>query len=231
MGLVWLAWHRTAGGRHCWIWADGVALPLVSILMLMVFSTSILQAITRSDPDALVIDVTGQQFWWDVVYDPDGAALRDANEIVLPLGRPVTLRFHARDVIQSFWIPSLAGKMDMIPGRVTILTLTATEPGRFRSQRAEFCGLSHPKMAFEAVVLPPEAFNLWLTDLASEARDAVTPLQVAGCDAFLGAGCAACHQIRGVATGGVLGPDLTRLAARVTLGAGMWRMNTGNFAG
>lgn len=231
MAVVWLVWRRNAGGRHWWVWAGGVVLPLVSILTLMVFSTSTLQAITRSDPDALVIEVTGHQYWWDIVYDPDGAALRDANEIVLPLDRPVTIRLRSNDVIHSFWIPSIAGKMDMIPGRVNTLTVTATELGRFRGQCAEFCGLSHPLMAFEALVLPPEDFDMWLADLGGEARDAVTPQEVAGRDVFLNAGCAACHQINGVAEGGVLGPDLSRVGARASLGAGMWRMNVGNLAG
>ncbi|OAN79431.1 cytochrome c oxidase subunit II [Jannaschia sp. EhC01] len=231
LAVIWLAWRRDTGGRGWWIWGGGIVLPLVAILTLLVFSTSILQAITREDPDALLIEVTGHQFWWDVVYDPDGAALRDANEVVIPAGRPVTFRLRSNDVIHSFWIPSIAGKMDMIPGRVNTLTVTATEPGRFRGQCAEFCGLAHPLMAFEVVVLEAEAFDEWLANLDGEARDPVRPQEVAGREVFLGAGCAACHRIAGVAEGGVLGPDLSRVGARASLGAGMWDMNTGNLAG
>jgi len=231
MLLVWLAWRRDRPARHWWVWSGGIVLPVVSILVLMVASTAALVAMTRSDDTALVVDVTGHQFWWDLVYDPDGLAVRDANEMVLPAGRPVTLRLQSADVIHSFWVPSLSGKMDMIPGRVNTLTLTATEPGRYRGQCAEFCGLSHPRMAFEVVVLEPAAFDRWLIRTAGEARDAARPELLRGRQVFIDYGCAACHAVRGVATGARLGPDLTRVGARGSLGAGMWRMNQGNLAG
>jgi cytochrome c oxidase subunit 2 len=231
MGLVWLAWARKRPAGHWWIWAGGIVLPMVAIVTLMVASTAALVATTRPAENALVIDVTGHQFWWDVVYDPDGIALRDANELILPVGTPVTLRLRSEDVIHSFWVPSISGKMDMIPGRTNELTVTATETGQFRGQCAEFCGLSHPLMAFEVTVLPAEAFEEWLAETRGEARDAARTDLLAGRDVFLDSGCAACHEIRGVAEGGRLGPDLTRLGARASLGAGMWRMNQGNVAG
>jgi len=231
MGLIWAAWRRTANPRAWWIWTGGVVVPVVTLTALFIGSTLTLQALTQGDKDALVIEVTGNQFWWDVVYDPDTLALRDANEVFVPVGRPVTFRLASADVIHSFWVPSVAGKMDMIPGRVNELTVTATKAGRFRGQCAEFCGLSHPLMAFELVALPAEEFDIWLRDLEGEARDAATPALLDGRRVFLEAGCVACHEIRGVATGGRLGPDLTRVGARASLGAGMWRMNTGNLAG
>lgn len=231
MVLIWYVWRRERAVGTWWIWAGGILLPLASITVLMGFSTHTLQSISERGDKNFVIEVTGKQFWWDVVYDPDGIATRDANEIVLPRGVPVTLRLKSDNVIHSFWIPAIAGKMDMIPGRVNELTLTATETGRFRGQCAEFCGLSHPKMAFEAVVLEPEAFKRWVTRTRGEARDAATPELLRGRDVFVDAGCAACHAIRGVAERGRLGPDLTRVGARGALGAGMWRMNKGNLAG
>lgn len=231
MLLTWVAWGQRRAAGAWWVWAGGIVLPMVAILTLLGASTAALVATTRPAPDALVIDVTGHQFWWDIVYDPDGIALRDANELILPQGRPVTLRLRSRDVIHSFWVPSISGKMDMVPGRVNTLTVTATETGQFRGQCAEFCGLSHPLMAFEVTVLSAEAFDDWLAETQGEARDAARPDLLAGRDVFLDAGCAACHEIRGVATGGRLGPDLTRLGARASLGAGMWRMNQGNVAG
>jgi cytochrome c oxidase subunit 2 len=231
MALVWYAWARNRPAGNWWIWGGGIVLPLIAIIGVLVFSTAALVATTRDDPDALVIEVTGHQFWWDVVYDPGGIALRDANEVVLPRGRPVTFRLQTADVIHSFWVPSISGKMDMIPGRLNELTVTATETGRFRGQCAEFCGLSHPLMAFEVTVLPPEAFDEWLEDTQGEAEDAARPSLLAGRETFLREGCPACHEIRGVAEGGQLGPDLTRLGARPSLGAGMWRMNQGNVAG
>ncbi len=231
LALVWFAWRRDRPAGHWWLWSGGIVLPLVSIVALMAISTPTLRALVTESDDALVIEVTGKQFWWDVVYDPDGIALRDANEIVLPRGRPVTFRLLSDNVIHSFWVPSLTGKMDMIPGRVNMLPVLAEETGRFRGQCAEFCGLSHPRMAFEVVVLEPDAFDRWLERTQGEARDAARPEIVEGRNVFLDAGCAACHAIRGVAEGARLGPDLTRVGARGSLGGGMWRMNQGTLAG
>ncbi|SDG38712.1 cytochrome c oxidase subunit II [Sulfitobacter delicatus] len=229
--FVWAVVSGRLAPRHWWIWAGGIALPLVSVLILMGFSTVILQRITSKDPEALVIEVTGKQFWWDVVYDPEGWAMRGANEIVIPKGRAVTFRLKSSDVIHSFWVPKLTGKMDMIPGRVNSLPVMATETGRFRGQCAEFCGLSHPKMAFEVVVMEPEDFDAWMQRSSGEARDAATTELTRGRDVFVEAGCPACHTIRGVAEGGDLGPDLTRVGGRGSLGAGMYRMNQGTLAG
>lgn len=231
LALIWLAWRRERPAGAWWVWSGGIVLPLVSILLLMAASTHILVSTTRADENAFVIDVTGHMFWWDVVYDPEGRALRDANELVLPAGQSVTLRLRSNDVIHSFWVPSISGKMDMIPGRTNQLTITATEPGLYRGQCAEFCGLSHPRMAFEVRVLAPDDFIAWLDDAEGEARDAAQPELLNGREVFLASGCAACHEIRGVAEGGRLGPDLTRVGARGSLGAGMWRMNQGNMAG
>ncbi len=231
LALVWLAWRRDRPAGHWWVWSGGIVLPLVSIVVLMAMSTPTLRALVTESDDALVIEVTGKQFWWDVVYDPDGIALRDANEIVLPRGRPVTFRLLSDNVIHSFWVPSLTGKMDMIPGRVNMLPVLAEKTGRFRGQCAEFCGLSHPRMAFEVVVMEPEAFDRWLQRTQGEARDAARPEIVAGRNVFLDVGCPACHAIRGVAEGARLGPDLTRVGARGSLGGGMWRMNQGTLAG
>lgn len=232
MILVAVAWRAQARfPRHWWIWTGGIVVPLVAVVLVLGGSTLALVAMTRAHDDALVIDVTGHQYWWDIVYDPEGLAIREANELVLPVGRPVTLRLHAEDVIHSFWVPSLSGKMDMIPGRVNTLTVTATETGIFRGQCAEFCGVSHPRMAFEVRVLEGDAFDAWLEDGIGEARDAARPELLDGREVFAQQGCAACHEIRGVAEGGRLGPDLTRVGGRSSLGAGMWRMNQGTLAG
>lgn len=230
--IIAVAWRANATApRNWWIWSGGIVVPLVAVAIVLGGSTVALVAMTRTHDDALVIDVTGHQYWWDIVYDPEGAAIREANELVLPVGRPVTLRLYAQDVIHSFWVPSLSGKMDMIPGRVNTLTLTATETGLFRGQCAEFCGLSHPRMAFEVRVLEGAAFDDWLANGVGEARDAARPELLEGREVFTQQGCAACHEIRGVAEGGRLGPDLTRVGGRSSLGAGMWRMNQGTLAG
>jgi len=228
--ITW-AWFRGSGAREWWIWTGGIFFPAVSLIALVVGSTITLAAIRAGADDATIISVRGYQFWWDVTYNVDENPVRDANEIYLPLGEPVTFRLTSDDVIHSFWVPSISGKMDMIPGRVNELTVTANELGRFRGQCAEFCGLSHPLMAFEVVVVTPAQFEAFVEDLRQEARDPDTPLLTAGRNVFVNAGCAACHAIRGEAEGGVLGPDLTRVGARAALGAGMWPMNVGNLAG
>jgi cytochrome c oxidase subunit 2 len=232
MAIAVYAWRSKAGGRGWWIVGGGILFPLATLLVLTVVSATILRAITAgTGPDSPVIEVTGHQYWWDVVHDPDNRALRDANEIILPVDTPVTLRLLSDDVIHSFWVPSISGKMDMIPGRINELTVTATKEGRFRGQCAEFCGLSHPLMAFEVVVLSADAYDDYLERLEDSARDAVTPQQRRGMEVFLTAGCTACHTVRGVSENGRLGPDLSRVGARASLGAGMWRMNLGNLAG
>lgn len=232
MVFTLLAWRSQGRARSWWIIGGGIVFPLVTLTVLTVFSATTLRAITgQPPPQSPVIEITGHQYWWDVVHDPDARALRDANEIVLPLNTPVTLRLLSSDVIHSFWVPSIAGKMDMIPGRINDLTVTATRAGRFRGQCAEFCGLSHPLMAFEVLVLPAADYAAYLDDLEDEARDQVTPQERRGQQLFQTEGCAACHSVRGVAEKGVLGPDLSRVGARASLGAGMWRMNRGNLAG
>ncbi|ROU03771.1 cytochrome c oxidase subunit II [Histidinibacterium lentulum] len=231
MAFVWLAWRRQTGGRTWWILGGGVVFPLVVLALLFVASTGVLRAVAGGREDAaLTIEVTGHQFWWDVVYDPGGLAIRDANEVVMPVGVPVRIVLKSEDVIHSFWVPKVAGKMDMIPGRVNETVMTATEAGRFRGQCAEFCGLSHPLMAFEMVAVPPDHFRAFLEDLQGDAADVAGPA-ARGREVFLEAGCAACHAVRGVAEGARLGPDLTRVGGRAALGAGMWPMNEGSLAG
>ncbi|MGR3435923.1 MAG: cytochrome c oxidase subunit II [Shimia sp.] len=232
MGCLWVAWRRGAAPNRWWIVGGGVLFPLVVLTVFVVTSTMTLRAVAAGLPeDAITIRVTGHQFWWDVVHDPDGRALRDANEVVVPVDVPLRFELESADVIHSFWVPSVSGKMDMIPGAGNVLAMTATEIGRFRGQCAEFCGLSHPLMAFEMVVVSAADYAAYLDRLDSEARDPVTVEEQRGQSVFLNAGCIACHNVRGVADGAYLGPDLTRVGARASLGAGMWRMNLGNLAG
>jgi len=231
MGVAWWAWRRETSARPWWVWTGGVVVPVITLALLVVGSSLTLAAIGEVDEKPAVIEVTGHQYWWDVIHDPRDRSLRDANEIVLPVDRPVTLRLKSEDVIHSFWVPSISGKMDMIPGRTNALTVTATRTGRFRGQCAEFCGLSHPLMAFEVVVVSREDYAAYLDGLETEARDADTLQLTRGRDVFIEAGCPACHAIRGVAEGARIGPDLTRVGGRASLGAGMWAMNVGNLAG
>lgn len=160
-------------------------------------------------------------WWWRVSYpQPDGSAIEMANEIRLPLGQPVEFHLTSSNVIHSFWIPSLGGKRDMIPGRLTRLVLTPTRTGVFRGQCAEYCGTAHALMSFHVVVMQKEEFADWLAQQAASARAPVEAVALRGQELFRANGCAACHTVRGTPARGVIGPDLTHVGSRLSLGAG-----------
>jgi cytochrome c oxidase subunit 2 len=177
---------------------------------------------TLRTPDALRINVTGNQWWWDVQYDNPVASLRvsTANEIHIPVGRPVAFNLFSNDVIHSLWIPNLQGKIDLVPGRRTELWLQADTAGVYRGQCAEFCGLQHAKMALVVVADPPDVFEAWLAANRASAPAPVTPAQQRGKDVVEKGPCAMCHNITGTLAGGRSAPDLTHIASRSTLGAG-----------
>lgn len=218
-----------------WILAGGLGFPVVVLIPLFVVTMRSLAVVVARDvePD-LTIEVIGRQYWWEVRYlDEAGNRLFEtANEIHIPVERNVLMRLQAADVIHSFWVPRLAGKLDMIPGKVNLLRIRADAPGTYRGQCAEYCGLQHAKMAFLVVAMPEEEFRAWA---AWQARPAVEPadtLAARGRDVFLSKPCGACHTIRGTTTGSAdLGPDLTHLASRSTLGALAMPNNRGHLGG
>ncbi|HET8819153.1 MAG TPA: cytochrome c oxidase subunit II [Xanthomonadaceae bacterium] len=172
--------------------------------------------------DGLRIAVTGEQWWWRVKYlRPGHPPVELANEVWLPAGERTRLLLDSPDVIHAFWVPALAGKVDMIPGRTTTLVLEPTKAGVFSGACAEFCGTSHAFMRFDAVVAGRAAFDAWLEHQASPAAPPATPSAHAGQAAFLRNGCSACHAIRGTPATGRLGPDLTHVGGRRLLAAGV----------
>jgi cytochrome c oxidase subunit 2 len=163
------------------------------------------------------IAVIGEQWWWRVVYvAPDGRRIESANEIRIPVGQPVALELTTADVIHSLWIPKLAGKLDMIPGRKNVLNVVANEPGISRGQCAEYCGGAHAMMSLYVVAMPENEFETWL---AREASPALVAQSGAGQRLFFAGGCGACHAIRGTRAQGRIGPDLTHLGSRMSLAA------------
>ena len=203
------------GGERLILIAGGL-IPALVLAALLAFSLPYMRPRAVAPAD-LRIDVAGEQFWWRVAYRPaEGTAVVSANEIRIPVGRTVLFRLSGSDVVHSFWIPGLAGKMDMIPGRTNELPVRATRPGRFRGQCTEFCGLSHALMAFDVVAMPAADFDRWL---AAQRRPALARAD-AGAALFLRHGCGGCHAVRGTAATGTIGPDFTHLAARATIGAG-----------
>jgi len=194
------------------------------LFVLLAVSLSVWSGLRQWDPEPgapqLQISVTGEQFWWRVTYHPsDGqSVVTAANEIRIPVGQRVNFILNSADMIHSFWIPPLGGKMDMIPGRTNHLSLLATKPGVFRGVCAEFCGESHALMAFAAVAMEPADFDAWL---AARANPSPAAAGGEGLQAFLRQGCSACHTINGTPAAGKVGPDLSHVGSRQSIGAGI----------
>ena len=206
-----------------WLLGGGIVFPGVVLVALLAWSLAHAPPWKPVPPaDALVISVHGRMWWWEVRYrDPaTGADIRTANEIRIPVGRPVYLALSSEDVIHSFWVPQLGGKTDMVPGRLQHLLLAADRAGTYRGQCAEFCGEQHARMALHVVAAPREDFDAWLAAQARPATPPATARQAAGREAFLARRCDACHTVRGVTGDSRLGPDLTHVGSRLHLGAG-----------
>ncbi|MGQ0698342.1 MAG: cytochrome c oxidase subunit II [Panacagrimonas sp.] len=197
----------------------GLIAPTVVLGALLTYGLSTLVGL-QGDGDGLRIAVTGERFWWRVQYAPGTEARIDlANEIRLPVGRRTELLLNSPEVIHSLWIPALAGKVDMLPGRQTRLVLEPTRVGRYRGICAEYCGTGHAHMTFTVDVLAADEFAAWLEQQRNSARLPDTAHTRDGAAAFVSYGCPACHTIRGTAARGVIGPDLSHVGGRPTLSA------------
>jgi cytochrome c oxidase subunit II len=172
--------------------------------------------------DAVHIEVVANQWWWAVNYDdPEPSRIfSTANEIHVPVGRPVVITLKANDVIHSFWVPNLHGKKDLIPGKITTITLRADQPGTYRGQCAEFCGLQHAFMAFTVVAEPDATFQQWAEAQRKPASEPGEASARHGRELFLSGTCMMCHAIHGTTADGRTAPDLTHVASRPTLAAG-----------
>jgi cytochrome c oxidase subunit 2 len=211
----------------------GTVVPTVVLAGLLAYGLSLLPALLAPAPEgSLHIAVTGEQWWWRVRYlasSSHGETVELANEIRLPVGAHVEFHLESPDVIHSFWIPALGGKIDMIPGRLNRLTLEPTRTGVFRGACAEYCGTSHALMNFYVVVLEKDDFAAWLAHQQKPAQPPVQPLAAHGQEVFLANGCGACHTVRGTPADGVVGPDLTHVGSRLSLGAGVLPNDPGAF--
>ena len=238
--LVWSLRQRASGqasrivSKRLWLLGGGVVFPAVVLMALLVWSTARTPGwLAQPPPGALMVGITAHLWWWEIrLRDPiSGADVTLANELHLPTGRPVWLGLSSRDVIHSFWVPALAGKMDMVPGRTNHLLVQADQSGVYRGQCAEFCGEQHARMALHVVAEPPAVFDTWL---AAQAKPAVASspgtLAERGQQIFLAQRCNACHTVRGVAEEGRLGPDLTHIGSRLYLGAGTLANQPGQLA-
>jgi len=238
--VIWLAvlalafWSTRASRNrefaHRIVWIGGLMVTPAVVLALLVYGLWLMPAL-RDVPAQRTVRIDGEQFWWRVSYQDDGHPTVSANELVIPRGEATELLLASEGVIHSLWVPALAGKMDLIPGRVNRLVVQPERTGVFRGQCAEFCGTGHAHMALVVRVLEPDAFRDWLAAQRSDARAPERPEALEGRRLFLATGCGSCHTIRGTGASGELGPDLTHYGSRGTVAAGLYPMNIGTTAG
>jgi cytochrome c oxidase subunit 2 len=207
------------------------SIVLIIFLIATVITGRAIASLSSSDP--LKIEVTGYRWWWRIQYpDPMPANIvTTANEFHIPVGRPVLLTLRSRDVIHSLWVPPLHGKKDLIPGHPNSMWIRADRPGRFEGQCAEFCGLQHAHMRLIIIAEPAEQFAQWLQSQRQPAAPPSDPLAQRGLEVFQTGPCALCHAIQGTEASGQVAPDLTHLASRVTIAAGMLPNSKGYLAG
>ena len=204
----------------------GAVLPTIVLIPLLLWTFDTLAAIDpRARPADLVVDVVGKQWWWEIRYRDTipSRTFTTANELHIPVGKRVELRLTSTDVIHSFWIPELQGKTDLIPGRENVSWIEAGRPGEYGGQCAEYCGIQHTTMGLLVVAQPQAEYERWAS---SQRASSAAPAD----SAFLRA-CANCHTVRGTPAGGRLGPDLTHVASRRTLAAGMLPNTPGHLGG
>jgi len=209
-------WRLIVGG--------GVIVPSVLLVVLLFFG---LRPLTRADAasfGAPTVTVSGEQWWWRVRYTrPDGTAVDLANELRLPVGHRTEVALASDNVLHAFWVPALAGKVDMIPGRATRLVLEPTKIGVFRGACAEYCGTSHARMDFRAEVMSAADFDIWLAGQAADALPVDNDEARRGAELFTWHGCGACHAVRGTTAAGTIGPDLTHVGSRPSLATASMR--------
>ncbi len=222
----------STGRKQAVVIGGGIVMPLIVLAVVFGFTLLTLDGLAEDREDReWTVNVVGHQFWWEVTY-PDEDVIT-ANEIHVPVGEPVEFQLTSSDVIHSFWVPELYGKMDLMPGTTTTLTFTVDEPGRYRGQCAQFCGVSHANMALYIVAQEPQEFEDWLQQQREPATlPAEGSILAEGREIFLSSACVYCHAVRGTNPASAeIGPDLTHLMSRETIAAGILENNTGNLAG
>ena len=196
-------------------------LLIVFVIFLVVTRTVVSMRSEPSPSGSLLVRVIGHQWWW--TFDYPRYHFPTANEMHVPVStgaepQSVFLQLESADVVHSFWVPQLAGKTDLIPGRVNTMSFVPTKVGVYHGQCSAYCGMEHAMMLILVIVESPEDFQRWCADQAKPAVE--DPAQAEGAHLFFSKTCFNCHQIRGTLAHGNVGPDLTHLMSRQTIGAG-----------
>lgn len=239
--IAWMATRRRGtleehapidvGGGERWVFFGGFFLPAVTFIVIFVLSIVAMGGFPKAHAAEPIdpvpeLRVTGRQWWFDAEYLPGSAeqcGTRDTvtsaffhapTELHIPVGRPVDIELRARDVIHSFWIPKLHGKVDMVPGQVNHIRIQADRPGAFEGECGEYCGVGHARMRIRVVAEAPAVYESWRAAQRSEAVAPTAPLEQQGKRVFESGACPLCHTIRGTESHGLAGPDLTHLASR-----------------
>ncbi len=230
------------GGGQAWIAIGGLAIPFLILTVIFILGLRLLAAFPihgmpanrqsrqaempdqSTKPDILIV---GHQWWWEVHYLAGGPDERftTANEIHIPAYRAVNIELQSSDVMHSFWVPSLHGKVDLIPGQPNFIRMEAGDPGTYRGQCAEYCGAQHAHMLLVVIAQQPDEYNAWLQQQRKPAVEPVSPEAIAGEQTFLSGPCSLCHRIRGTLAGGTVAPDLTHIASRQYIAANSFPNN------
>jgi cytochrome c oxidase subunit 2 len=228
--LLQLDTGRERRMKHTIIAAMIGTVAVITVFTIASFYTT--RSLSLTNDEDIVIRVRGLQWWWEFKYlKPDGQrTFTTANEIHIPTGKDVRIQLEGGDVIHSFWVPSLAGKQDLVPGRLNELTLHADRAGIYRGQCAEFCGLQHAHMAFFVIAEPEATFKTWLEAQHQDGNQSDDPEAQHGRAVFESKACNACHTVRGTLAQGTNGPDLTHVSSRRTIASGLLETNRGSFA-
>ena len=224
--ILWAArrGRRTTEGRpsgitdSAFIWVGGIVVPVLILAVLAVLTVQSADALSRPSGQALRVNVVGYQWWWQVVYPREGIVT--ANELHVPVGRPIEVELETADVIHSFWVPQLNGKLDLIPDHVNKLRFQADRAGVYRGECAEYCGVQHANMNFVVIAMPTADFDRWVTRRQQPPPGPSDELTARGQAAFVREPCAGCHAIKGTTAVGSSGPDLSDMGARLYIGAG-----------
>jgi cytochrome c oxidase subunit II len=216
--------------RHVISWAT--ALTVLILITLGLADLFVQRSLFTPPKDPLRILVTGHQYWWEIEYDHSDPSqrVRTANELHIPTGKPVELVLASRDVIHSFWLPSITGKKDLIPGRTNTEVLIADKPGIYTGQCAEFCGLQHARMKLVLHADTPADFETWRQQQLQPGREPSTDEERRGRSVFTSASCVLCHSVQGTDASATVGPDLTHVASRSMIAAGTLTNTPGNLS-